>query len=166
MADIIQLKEDGVAKYIKTHADAIDGIDGKLVRAVGNETVFGTKNFEDGAQVKGKNVVVGDTGWTNLDAISGSGAMSKDFRIRREGNVVTLVANWTSDSTTGQKSILTIPTGYRLPLSRLPVAATNMSNGNVAYAIVDSSTLKVSVDVGNNSFSVLATWMTNDSWPV
>ncbi|MDT2635716.1 hypothetical protein P7D52_08125 [Enterococcus dongliensis] len=53
MADIVQLKEDGVAKYLKTHADAIDGIDGKLVKASGNETILGTKNFQDGIQVGG-----------------------------------------------------------------------------------------------------------------
>ena len=42
MVDIVQLKEDGVAKYLKTHdADAIDGVDGKLVRATGNETILG-----------------------------------------------------------------------------------------------------------------------------
>ena len=55
MPDIVQLKEDGVAKYLKTHADAIDGVDGKLVRATGNETILGTKNFQDGIQVAGKN---------------------------------------------------------------------------------------------------------------
>ncbi|EJV09142.1 hypothetical protein HMPREF1338_01713, partial [Enterococcus faecalis ERV68] len=48
MADIVQLKENGVVKYMKTHADAIDGVEGKLVKAVGNETVLGTKNFQDG----------------------------------------------------------------------------------------------------------------------
>ena len=31
MADIVQLKENGTVKYMKTHADAIDGIEGKLV---------------------------------------------------------------------------------------------------------------------------------------
>ena len=29
MADIVQLKENGTVKYMKTHADAIDGIEGK-----------------------------------------------------------------------------------------------------------------------------------------
>lgn len=56
MSDIVQLKEDGVAKYLKTHADAIDGIDGKLVKATGNETILGTKNFQDGLQVGGKSL--------------------------------------------------------------------------------------------------------------
>lgn len=48
MTDIVQLKEDGVPKYLKTHAKGIDGVDGVLVKATGNETVLGTKNFKDG----------------------------------------------------------------------------------------------------------------------
>lgn len=58
MADIVQLKEDGIPKYLKTHVDAIDGIDGKLVKATGNETILGTKDFQDGVQSKGKNVLI------------------------------------------------------------------------------------------------------------
>lgn len=54
MADIVQLKEDGVAKYLKTHVNAIDGVDGVLVKATGNETILGTKNFQDGIQVSEK----------------------------------------------------------------------------------------------------------------
>lgn len=64
MSDIVQLKEDGVAKYLKTHADAIDGIDGKLVKASGNETILGTKNFQDGIQIDGSQVgLVNDACW-------------------------------------------------------------------------------------------------------
>ena len=48
MADIVQLKENGVGKYLKAHANGIDGIDGSLVKATGNETIKGVKNFEDG----------------------------------------------------------------------------------------------------------------------
>ncbi len=57
MSDIVQLKEDGIAKYLKTHAKAIDGVDGVLVKATGNETILGTKNFQDGAQSKGNSVL-------------------------------------------------------------------------------------------------------------
>lgn len=57
MADIVQLKEDGVPKYLKTHANAIDGVDGKLVKAIGNETVLGIKDFQDGVKSKGNNVL-------------------------------------------------------------------------------------------------------------
>lgn len=31
--DIIQLKEQGKFKYTKTHVDAIDGVEGSLVKA-------------------------------------------------------------------------------------------------------------------------------------
>ncbi|MHC0425752.1 hypothetical protein ACYI99_13735, partial [Enterococcus faecalis] len=55
--DIVQLKENGTVKYMKTHADAIDGIEGKLVKAVGNETILGTKDFADGALSKGNAVL-------------------------------------------------------------------------------------------------------------
>ena len=48
MADIIQLMEKGVGKYVKTHVRGIDGVDGVLVKATGNETILGTKNFQDG----------------------------------------------------------------------------------------------------------------------
>lgn len=57
MSDIVQLKEDGVPKYLKTHVNGIDGIDGSLVKATGNETVLGVKNFQDGLQSKGNNVL-------------------------------------------------------------------------------------------------------------
>lgn len=59
MADVVQLKEDGVVKYMKTHAKAIDGVDGVLAKATGNETYLGTKNFQEGLQVGG--VPVGTT---------------------------------------------------------------------------------------------------------
>lgn len=46
MPDIVQLKEDGVAKYLKTHADAIDGVDGKLVKATGMKLFWVLKTFK------------------------------------------------------------------------------------------------------------------------
>lgn len=45
MVDIVQLKENGVVKYMKIYVDVIDGVEGKLVKVVGNEIVLGIKNF-------------------------------------------------------------------------------------------------------------------------
>ncbi|ETU20539.1 hypothetical protein [Enterococcus faecalis] len=46
--DIVQLKEKGKPVYLKTHAAAIDGVAGLLVRADGSdETVRGIKNFQE-----------------------------------------------------------------------------------------------------------------------
>ncbi len=53
--DIVQLKEKGKPVYLKTHAAAIDGVAGLLVRADGSdETVRGIKNFQDGLKVGNK----------------------------------------------------------------------------------------------------------------
>lgn len=72
MADIVQLKENGVAKYMKTHAKAIEGVDGVLVKATGNETILGTKNFQDGIQISGKKPVLTKTSTDYLKKDSSS----------------------------------------------------------------------------------------------
>ena len=55
--DIVQLKEKGKPVYLKTHAAAIDGVAGLLVRADGSdETVRGIKNFQDGIKVGNKSL--------------------------------------------------------------------------------------------------------------
>lgn len=57
MADIVELQENGVAKYIKTHADAVEGLGAVTVAKTGNETVAGLKNFQDGIQSAGEAVL-------------------------------------------------------------------------------------------------------------
>ncbi|MDT2580417.1 hypothetical protein P7D71_21755, partial [Enterococcus raffinosus] len=60
MTKLVQLKENGEYKYIKTHVEGIDGIDGALVRADGDESIGGSKNFADSLNVKGKRVLTSD----------------------------------------------------------------------------------------------------------
>ncbi len=91
MADIVQLKENGTVKYMKTHADAIDGIEGKLVKAVGNETILGTKDFQDGCLSKGNSVLT-QNGLkyksftpTDLDSLQGG-----SVTFERYGDIVTV----------------------------------------------------------------------------
>ncbi|QDJ06835.1 hypothetical protein [Enterococcus faecalis] len=91
MVDIVQLKENGTVKYMKTHADAIDGIEGKLVKAVGNETVLGTKDFADGALSKG-NAVLTQNGFkyksftsTDFDTLQGG-----SVTFERYGDIVSV----------------------------------------------------------------------------
>lgn len=95
MADIVQLKEDGVAKYLKTHVAAIDGVDGSLVKATGNETVLGVKNFQDGAQSKGKSVLTQDG--VKKSYISSTANASTDqggVTFLRYGDLVTVNLNF------------------------------------------------------------------------
>ena len=60
MADIMQLEENDVLKYMKTHVAAIDGLDGVLVKATGDESIGGTKNFTGALNVKSKRVLTTD----------------------------------------------------------------------------------------------------------
>ncbi|WP_270693209.1 hypothetical protein [Enterococcus malodoratus] len=95
MTKIMQLKEDGEYKYIKTHADAIDGVDGKLVKAFGNETVAGTKNFQDGVQSKGKNVLT-QNGTQTYDHTNATDSVIQSGTIRfiRYGDLVLVNFNF------------------------------------------------------------------------
>ncbi len=86
MSDIVQLKEDGVPKYLKTHAKAIDGVDGALVKATGNETILGTKNFQDGLQLAGSPVgLVNDACWCEDFAVNNLAAGIVNPDIQRFG---------------------------------------------------------------------------------
>ncbi|MGH1832650.1 hypothetical protein ABE871_14525 [Enterococcus gilvus] len=95
MTKVVQLKDGDGYKYIKTHADAIDGIDGKLVRAFGNESIAGTKNFQDGLQSKGKNVLV-QSGVQTYDHTSetDSSIQSGMIRFIRYGDLVIVNFNF------------------------------------------------------------------------
>ncbi|SET95488.1 hypothetical protein SAMN04487821_1341, partial [Enterococcus malodoratus] len=97
MADIVQLKEDGVAKYLKTHADAIDGIDGKLVKATGNETILGTKNFQDGVQIKGNLPVLTKSvnDYASVDKNNNASVISNgSMKLYRRGDIVYLTGSF------------------------------------------------------------------------
>lgn len=78
MTKLVQLKENGEYKYIKTHVEGIDGIDGALVRADGDESIGGSKNFADSLNVKGKRVLtsddlpIGSALWTGASFLSAS----------------------------------------------------------------------------------------------
>ena len=65
MADIVQLKENGVFKYLKTHLKAVEGLEAELTK------------IQD--KIK-------DTGWIKID-FSG-GVSSSDAYIKRKGDTV------------------------------------------------------------------------------
>lgn len=55
MSDIVQLKENGIPKYLKTHVAAIDGKE-ELVQTSGNQSIDGFKDFQQTPSVKGVNL--------------------------------------------------------------------------------------------------------------
>ena len=94
MTKVVQLKDGDGYKYIKTHADAIDGIDGKLVRAFGNESIAGTKNFQDGLQSKGKNVLVQSGVQTYFDSETSPEIQAGSIKFNRHGPYVFVDLNF------------------------------------------------------------------------
>lgn len=171
MADIVQLKEDGVAKYLKTHADAIDGIDGKLVRATGNETILGTKNYQEGLQTLGVPVMPGMAVKTipNADFTNKASAWANLVRV---GNMVWIQGQWNTLSTHGANDtpiILNIPAGYK-PKSGNEVAVTNIVNSifkNAWGRINISGQLQLRVeDAGQHGHNFSGFWYTPDKFPL
>ena len=119
MTKIVQLKDGDGYKYLKTHVDAIDGIDGKLVKATGDENISGKKNFLDSLSINSKRVLTVDdlpSDNTSLSVVNGNDGT---VRLYRQGKVVTIFfAGLNGKSGGGNDStILTIPAGYRPPIS-------------------------------------------------
>ncbi|MEG0601169.1 MAG: hypothetical protein RR494_13450 [Vagococcus sp.] len=87
MAEIMQLKEDGVFKYLKTHFKAVEGLDVELAK---------------------KQDVIKDTGFVNLPI---TGASVSSVRMRRVGNLVKLSGSFTFKTSTG--ALLDFPLGFK-----------------------------------------------------
>lgn len=86
MADIVQLEEKGNLLYPKTHVSAIDNFDETVVKKTGNETILGVKNFKDGLQVDGVNlmnaITKNDTANTKIKLNTGFGVGSGGLRLK------------------------------------------------------------------------------------
>ncbi|MDT2663016.1 hypothetical protein P7E02_24355 [Enterococcus hulanensis] len=117
MTKIVQLKDGDGYKYIKTHADAIDGIDGKLVKASGDENISGKKNFLSSISINSKRVLTVDdlpSDSVNLSVVNGN---SGNARLYWQGKSVTIYFTALNGKSGGgnDSTILTIPEGYRPP---------------------------------------------------
>lgn len=142
MSDIVQLKEDGVAKYLKTHASAIDGVDGILVKATGNETIEGNKNFSDQVTVASKRVLtVDDLPKSNVSLTPENGNTGTVLAYK-EGRTVTLffvLLNGKGGGGNGS-TILTIPAGYR------PPATLEQLIGSIDRGALNSAQISIGAD--------------------
>lgn len=124
MPDIVQLKENGVNKYMKTHADAIDGIEGKLVKAVGNETILGTKKFQDGIQVKGKEPVLTNAkaDYAMVDKDNNASVMSGgSLKLYRRGDLVYLTGSFQLSALKDNQAVW-----FNIPTWAYPIEAVRM----------------------------------------
>lgn len=88
MADIVQLKENGVFKYLKTHLKAVEGLESELTK------------IQD--KIK-------DTGWIKIDF--SAGVSSSDAYIKRKGDTVSF-KGWLV-SPAAKYDIWTMPVEFR-----------------------------------------------------
>lgn len=173
MTDIVQLKEDGVAKYLKTHADAIDGIDGKLVKATGNETILGTKNFQDGLQLGGLGVQAGmiERAITDADRSDTTNVSNVKGKLTRVGNMVFLTFGFSCDnwpSGIEPRWIIKIPNGFKrdqgYPAQTHLELGRNANQPADARAFIDQASMIQAKSGAGNSY-IAGSWITKDPWP-
>ena len=111
MADIVQLKENGVSKYLQTHVKAVEGLETELAK---------------------KQDKLLDTGWVKI-GFSG-GVSSSDAYIKRKGDTVSF-KGWLI-SPAEKYDIWTIPTEFRPSMDAVIVVLkddTNPSKMNLQF---------------------------------
>ncbi|EOL47814.1 hypothetical protein [Enterococcus caccae] len=173
MADIVQLEEKGNLLYPKTHTSAIDNFDETVVKKTGNETISGVKNFKDGIQINGENLI-NDKIYSLASIPLGFGVIGG---LNRVGNLVTLSvhANQNNTRSNGQSNLAEkIPLGYRpTQMQCIPAMISigkTIETGRFLTQIIrpDGSmqTYNKGMDVAPLSISFSTTWITNDPIPV
>ena len=172
--DMIQVKEQGKFKYTKTHVDAIDGVEGSLVKATGNETIKGVKNFQEGLLYKGLTVQAGmiERAITLADRSDTTNVTDVNGKLIRIGNIVFLTFNFKCDtwpSGTETRWIINIPKGYKrdqgYPAQTALSLVRNANQPADARAFIDQNSV-IQVKSGNGSSYVSGMWVTQDAWPV
>ncbi|MGX7202264.1 hypothetical protein BCR22_06755 [Enterococcus plantarum] len=172
MADIVQLEEKGNLLYPKTHVSAIDNFDETVVKKSGDEEIAGVKNFKDGLQISGKEVIKGYEKYTLKNTMINTEAKKNVSELAgvfvKTGNVVTFngrvnisIANETSSFL----EILSIPSNF-LPNStgywNVAVTINQLSNAEATrISIIDGakkSLLVYTNKTGNHYLS--ASWHT------
>ncbi|RTK36615.1 hypothetical protein DRJ89_13095, partial [Enterococcus faecalis] len=143
-------------KYMKTHADAIDGIEGKLVKAVGNETILGTKDFQDGCLSKG-NAVLTQNGLkyksftsTDLDSLQGG-----SVTFERYGDIVnvqfTIQTRADRDFAKDQTIVWGIPAEFRPNTDKLFPLINSVGGGGIVK-FVNGASISAQTTIAKNTW--------------
>lgn len=173
MSDIVQLKENGVPKYLKTHFRAIDGAEA-LVQTSGNQSVDGFKNFLQTPTVNDTPVAL-DRFVSKTVKTTNTTDFTNESSVRFERCGRLVVANFEitnkSSNFAGWKNLMAFPKGYT-PISLTGWGGTlaNKTNRNPAlsvYANASGITVMVSTTnlPENQTCSGTIVYFTNDAWP-
>ncbi|HHK0761700.1 TPA: hypothetical protein ACQQME_001870 [Enterococcus hirae] len=173
MSDIVQLKENGVPKYLKTHFRAIDGAEA-LVQTSGNQSVDGFKNFLQTPTVNDVPVIL-DRFVSKTVKTTNTTDFTNESSVRFERCGRLVVANFAitnkSANFAGWKVLMPFPRGYT-PTSLKDWGGTlaNKSNRNPALSVyANASGIAVMVSTTNlpenQECSGTVAYFTNDAWP-
>lgn len=137
MADIVQLEEKGNLLYPKTHTSAIDGLDETVVKKTGNEDITGVKNFKDGLQSNGIEVVKSKpykrTQYTNLlNGVTGF------VEVEKVNGFITIrvSAKTNKEVTAGWLNILKLPNEYRIAQDKVQYGVPDPSSTGYPHQLV------------------------------
>ncbi|HAR1789413.1 TPA: hypothetical protein IZ499_002072 [Enterococcus faecium] len=141
MADIVQLKEDGVPKYLKTHVEAIDGKEA-LVQTEGDQAIAGHKNFSGSVTINNKRVLTTDDNKYEVVTLTVTNGNTGSAKLYREGKTVSIyfVALNGKSSGGNDSVILTVPEGYRTPISFEQLV------GSIDRSTLNSAQLSIGAD--------------------
>lgn len=173
MSDIVQLKENGVPKYLKTHFRAIDGAEA-LVQISGNQSVDGFKNFLQTPTVNDVPVIL-DRFVSKTVKTTNTTDFTNESLVRFERWGRLIVANFEitnkSSNFAGWKNLMAFPKGYT-PISLTGWGGTlaNKTNRNPALSVyANASGISVMVSTTNlpenQTCSGTIVYFTNDAWP-
>ena len=173
MSDIVQLKENGVPKYLKTHFRAIDGAEA-LVQTSGNQSVDGFKNFLQTPTVNDVPVIL-DRFVSKTVKTTNTTDFTNESLVRFERWGRLIVANFEmtnkSSNFAGWKNLMAFPKGYT-PISLTGWGGTlaNKTNRNPALSVyANASGISVMVSTTNlpenQTCSGTIVYFTNDAWP-
>ena len=142
MADIVQLKENGVLKYLKTHFKAVEGLDVELAK---------------------KQDVIKDTGFVNLPI---TGASVSSVRMRRVGNFVKLSGSFTFKTSTGP--LLDFPLGFKPSQGSFSQTITGQAQGvQILVLYITKNGISVLQNTSNATYFHLdgISFITDDAFP-
>lgn len=142
MADIVQLKENGVSKYLKTHFKAVEGIDVELAK---------------------KQDVIKDTGWIDINV---KGASVPTIKIRRIGNLIKLSSPIIYKTNTGD--FIDFPVGFRPSIASFSESVVGRAD-TIEMLVIIFNNNKASI-IRNTSNSTMyymdsISFITDDAFP-
>ena len=149
-------------------------VQGKFVSTTGNETILGTKNFQDGLQTGGLGVQAGmiERAITDADRSDTTNVTEVNGKFFRIGNIVILTMGYKCDNypsaATETRWIVKVPDGFKrdqgYPAQTSLSITRNASQPSDARAYLSQVSM-ICARSGNGNSYISGVWATKDPWP-